>query len=100
MRSFILTPVKTMNVVNTFRGQAVGSLWESRVQARQFSTPLRLTAGAVWVSMGRFTQATGRVYTLFPTTMRDISPLFLGQLSATSTGPIKTFSNLHKEIRS
>jgi hypothetical protein len=100
MRSFILTPVKTMGALNTFRGQAVGSLWVSRVQALRLSTPLRSTPQAVWESLGRFTQATGRDCTLFPTTICDISPLFSGQLSATSTGPIKTYSNLHKEIRS
>jgi hypothetical protein len=52
----------------------------------------------MWETLGDFTQATGWAYTLFPTTIYDISLLFWGQLSASSTGPIKSNGKFKERI--
>lgn len=98
--SIILTPGPNLIFVNTYRGQAVHSLWVTRVEAAALSTALRLRSTTLWENLESFARITDSHYTAFPTGKSAIFNLLLGGFSTQSTGPIKRTTNLKKEFRS
>lgn len=95
---FASTPVNNVLAANTFSGQQVGSLWETRAQARDFYPAASLIASAVWETMGAFTQQAGAPYTTFPTAILARVTGLARHLSPRSTGPIKKTTKFKKKL--
>lgn len=97
---FMVTPGMDCVLLNTFRGQAGQSLWESRGETARLSTGLAWTSQTLWENLGFYTPQSRSTYTGLPTSIFGIFTLLAQRFSTLSTGPIKRVTNLRKEIRS
>lgn len=98
--SFTATPVFNTASLNTFRGQAGQSMWESRGEVAHLSTGHGLALVSLWENLWFYTPQTRSGYTVLPTGIFTLTNLFGARFSTLSTGPIKRVTNVRKEFRS